>query len=72
MTAVYVKQFIWQRCIGYSADFKKTYCEQLVEYSDGSQRVMYKTHTRRDNGLTDIGELYSTPPQVDVPIPASH
>ena len=68
MNEVYVKSFISQRCIGYSADFNRTHFENVVEYSDGTVKTMYSTHKKDTSGFTTIGELYSFPPIVDRPV----
>ena len=49
-----IKRFLWQRCIGYSADYKFTYLDGEAVMSDGSIQTVY-CREKVDQGLDEWG-----------------
>lgn len=59
-----IQRYISRKCIGYNADFTKTYYESVAVFADGTTATIYETQQGDD---VTIGYL-TTRPMVEVPV----
>lgn len=68
-----IQRFNWQRVIGYSNDFKRTFYQGEAVYSDGSVGTVYSEDLQYDRGFIWIGDWSPVRPHVDrVAEPSQH
>jgi len=60
-----VKQFISQKCIGYSNDFRRTHYEHIVELQDGKVVTVWSTDISTQDTMTIEGQLSESHPLVE-------
>lgn len=67
MAHVKAVKVLSSKTLGYSAGFKKTHREKVVETVDGEIVTAYCTDTKLDSGMISNGHLTSIYPLVAVP-----
>jgi len=63
-----VKQFIEQKVMGYSDDYKQTHTAHLVEMKDGAREIVYSSSTTHRDGTISSGTLTRAYPFVVHPL----